>query len=332
MNVMPPTRAPKYLRVVLTNACPLQCVYCHHEGDRAAAPRSLSAVDRVRMIDAGVRTGIDKVKLLGGEPLLSRDLPAIVSALRKLHPTLDLSLITSGVAAPERLDEAFDAGLSRANLSVHGWSLEAMAKRRGSPRAHALRQANLDALVARGRPLKLNYVWSDQRDTDDLGSLLAWAAGRNLVVNVLDDLNEELDALKILDVVRALRGAPETSWLEPDPSSLDTIRLRWSDGLVVELKHQQLGQLAPWTACSTCPLRSRCREGIDALRLSNDGVLRTCMDRADIGLPLAPLLGGDDDGIEAAWRGWVAAQRLSLPPRPIQGVRHVSSLIESVHP
>ncbi len=331
MNSLLATRAPTYLRVVLTNACPLQCAYCHQEGDRAGTPPTLTAADRIRMIDASVRAGVDKVKFLGGEPLVSRDLPTIVAALRALHPTLDISMITSGVAAPERLDAAFDAGLSRANLSIHGWSLEAFARRKGSRRAHALRQANLEALLRRGRPLKLNFVWSNEDDSEDLAALLDWAAGRALVVNVLDDLNEDLDAARILAVVTTLRGAPESTYIEPDPSSLDTLHLRWADGLVVELKHQQLGALAPWSACATCPMRARCREGIHAVRLSNDGILRACMDRADIGLPLAPLLAGDDASLAKAWASWVELQRVHVRARPILTPRAVSTNMDGLY-
>jgi cyclic pyranopterin phosphate synthase len=34
-----------------------------------------------RLVDAFIRVGIDKVRLTGGEPLLRRDLPALVARL-----------------------------------------------------------------------------------------------------------------------------------------------------------------------------------------------------------------------------------------------------------
>ena len=73
---------------------------------------------------------------------------------------------------------------------------------------------------------------------------------------------------------------------EPDPASLPTERLSWGDGLVVEVKDHRLGDVAPWKACTGCPKRARCGEGIHAVRLSHTGVLRPCMDRPDLGVDL----------------------------------------------
>lgn len=276
-----------YLRVVVTTRCGLRCPYCHAEGDPVSAgdldTATLSAL-LVALVDAGAR----KVKFLGGEPLLRADLPQVIRAV--IRPGLDLSVITSGTAPLAHLDACFDAGLHRANMSVHGFSRAAFARRRGNDRAFALREATLARLQALGRPLKLNYVFGGADDLDDLGALLAWAAGRPLVVNVLDDLNGDVGPGGVRAAVCRLRGAPSAEREEPDPYSLPTQRLSWDDGLQVEVKHQRLGQLAPWRACASCPRRARCGEGIDAVRLTHDGVLRPCMDRPDLGTPLLPLL------------------------------------------
>ena len=50
----------------------------------------------------------------------------------------------------------------------------------------------------------------------------------------------------------------------------------------VEIKDQHLGDLKPWKACHTCPVRSRCTEGIHAIRMYADGKIGLCMDREDL--------------------------------------------------
>jgi cyclic pyranopterin phosphate synthase len=306
------SRVPSYLRVVVTARCSLACAYCHQEGDPATAMAGGLDTERLlALLDVALDQGIRKLKLLGGEPLLRRDLPAVIAHLRGRAPHLDLSLITGGAVDPARLDACFDAGLSRANLSVHGWSLEAFRARtaRGAPQ-HAQRQRVLEALLRRGRFLKLNYVWRGPADDADLAGLLDHAAGLPVVVSVLDDLSDPgLSAAQVLAALTRLRGLAAASALEEDPHSLSTLRLRWSDGLEVEVKDQRLGAVAPWSPCGACPARARCREGIWALRLSHDGRLRPCMDRPDLGVDLLGALGrGAAAGTWAsAVRDWTGA-------------------------
>ena len=124
------------------------------------------------------------------------------------------------------------------------------------------------------------------------------------MVNVLNDLHRpELDAAVLERVLRALRGEPSLVRLEPDPFSLPTRRLHWSDGLEVEIKHQQLGAQGAYQACAGCPERPRCTEGILALRLSHTGDLRPCMDRPDLSVSLRSVMAHEGPGaVEALLR------------------------------
>jgi cyclic pyranopterin phosphate synthase len=292
---------PTYLRVVVTAACPMRCAYCHAEGDKPNGRPPLDAGTLSRLLEGAVRAGVRKIKFLGGEPLLRADLPEVVRRLRGLGAPLDLSVITSGAAPTARIHALFDAGLDRMNLSIHGWGAEAFARRSPVARHRALRDAALEALLAAGRPLKLNYVLSGPADEPDLGLLLDWAAGRPLVVNVLDELSGSLGPSGVVDAVLRLRGPASDAWVEPDPDSLDTVRLRWADGLVVEVKHEQLGARAPWRACLTCPLRAACKEGIHAVRLTHEGEIRPCMDRPDLGRPIRALADVSQAAVDEAW-------------------------------
>lgn len=312
------TRRPTYLRVVATTACPLSCAYCHAEGDwqRVGERRGLPADVLTRCLEIAADAGVRKFKFLGGEPLVRKDLPTIVAAVRARSPGADLSVITSGVLGVVPARRLFEAGLDRMNLSVHGWTPAQLARRGGTASAFDRRQELLDWLVGLGRPLKLNYVVGPDVD-DDVGALLAWAAGKPLVVNLLDDLHDpHASADGLLARVRSWRGSWQDAWQDHDPDSLPTTRLRWADGLVVEVKTSRLGEAAPWTACHGCPARARCREGIFALRLTHDGRLQPCVDRQDLSLPLAHLAVGDPAIALSRWRAFVAApQGATAAPR-----------------
>lgn len=297
-------RRPTYLRVVVNAVCPLACHFCHREGDVAqpGAARGLGADELVTLILAAYDAGVRKVKFLGGEPLVRPDLPDIVRRISTTPEPMDTSIITSGVGPTGRIEALFDAGLGRVNVSIHGFGPRAFAKRtqRGEL-ARAQRNATLEAVLRAGRPVKTNYVYTGPDDVPDLDAYLDFAAERGLLVNVLDDLsNPDLGPDDVEGAVVRLRGRPVSVWEDHDPHSLPTRRLRFADGGVVEVKHVQLGAVAPWRACGTCDVRSRCREGIHAVRLTHTGEARPCMDRPDLGFSFLTAL--RDGGRRAAAR------------------------------
>jgi cyclic pyranopterin phosphate synthase len=286
-----------YLRVIVNARCSLACSYCHLEGDPASQNAAgLDTHSLEAILSAAVDAGARKIKFLGGEPLLRGDLPQQIAALVRRDPTLDISLITGGVAPKRNLTACFDAGLSRANLSIHGWELPAFSARtaRGES-AFRTRNQTLATLLELGRPLKVNFVWRGAHDNADLDGLLRWAAGHPVLVAVLDDLSQPgLGPADVRNAVVALRGQPTRIARDVDPHSLPTQRLHWADGLAVEIKDTALGAASPWGSCGACPLRARCREGIHAVRLTHEGLLGPCMDREDLRVRLrTPRAGGD---------------------------------------
>jgi len=95
----------------------------------------------------------------------------------------------------------------------------------------------------------------------------------------------------------------------PDPYSLPTMLLIWSDGLKVELKTEELGKVSPFIHCKTCKIRKDCREGIFALRLTHTGRLQLCMDRTDLSMPLSEIL---NEGYSSALEEWFSFIRQSI--------------------
>lgn len=302
-----------YLRVVVTTRCNHHCDFCHMEGDpheRGAAPEL--PLDRLLpLLRCATLAGARKIKFLGGEPFLRADLPLIVAAVRGWCPEADLSVITAGAVPVERLHAAYAAGLDRVNVSLHGFGRAAFAlhnRARGAfeQRAAFVAAAEAEA-VRRDVPMKVNYVYCGPSQCDDLAAMLAWAAGRPVVVGLLDDLGADLAWGDLVAVAMDLRGPPSAVELVDDPHSLATQLVTWDDGLRVELKHLRLGEVAPNVACDGCPERARCKEGIVALRLTHRGLFQPCMDRDDLALDLSPVLGLGDAAAAMMLRGWMEA-------------------------
>ena len=101
----------------LTYLCPLRCVYCSNPTDLAAHPDRLQTTDWLRVFAQAAELGALQLNLSGGEPLLRKDLEALVEGAHSLD--FYSNLITSGLPLTrERLVRLKDAGLSSVQVSI----------------------------------------------------------------------------------------------------------------------------------------------------------------------------------------------------------------------
>jgi cyclic pyranopterin phosphate synthase len=113
-------RPLRNLRLSVTDRCNLRCSYCMPEPDYVWLPREdiLHFEEIERLVDLFVGLGVDKVRLTGGEPLLRRDLPDLVSQLARRDAIRDLAMTTNGVLLAAHAQALRDAGLHRLTVSL----------------------------------------------------------------------------------------------------------------------------------------------------------------------------------------------------------------------
>src|SRR3954471_12056277 len=123
-------RPLKNLRLSVTDRCNLRCQYCMPEDDYAWLPREdvLHFEEISRLVDVFITLGVDKVRLTGGEPLMRRDLPALVGMLAAKPGLTDLALTTNGVLLAEHAKSLHSAGLGRLTVSLDTLRPERFAK------------------------------------------------------------------------------------------------------------------------------------------------------------------------------------------------------------
>jgi GTP 3',8-cyclase len=71
-----------------------------------------------RLVDVFTGLGVDRVRLTGGEPLLRRDLPALIRRLAARPAIRDLAMTTNGVLLAPQAAALRDAGLHRLTVSL----------------------------------------------------------------------------------------------------------------------------------------------------------------------------------------------------------------------
>src|SRR5947208_7171064 len=113
-------RPLRNLRLSVTDRCNLRCAYCMPEKDYVWLPRGdvLRFEEISALADVFVALGVNKLRLTGGEPLLRRDLPALVRMLAAKPGLTDLALTTNGVLLAEHANALRTAGLGRITVSL----------------------------------------------------------------------------------------------------------------------------------------------------------------------------------------------------------------------
>src|SRR5881227_1666626 len=108
------------LRLSVTDRCNLRCEYCMPEDDYVWLPREdvLHFEEISALADVFLSLGVDKIRLTGGEPLLRRDVAALVRMIAAKPGLKDLALTTNGILLADQIDALQAAGLGRITVSL----------------------------------------------------------------------------------------------------------------------------------------------------------------------------------------------------------------------
>lgn len=164
---------PMALLAELTHRCPLKCPYCSNPLELERASAEMATEDWLRVLDEAAALGILQIHFSGGEPMVRRDLPAMVRHAAGLG--LYTNIITSGVLlTDEAMMALLDAGVDHIQLSFQD-SDPANAERIGGYRGgHDKKLAAAARIKAAGLPLTTNFV-IHSRNVDRVAEMIAMA-------------------------------------------------------------------------------------------------------------------------------------------------------------
>jgi cyclic pyranopterin phosphate synthase len=263
-------RAHTYLRISVTERCNLRCAYCMPAQGIDLKPRehilTYEEIERITRLLA--RMGVNKVRITGGEPLLRRDLPHLISAIARLPGINTVAMTTNGVLLAPMAQRLREVGLAQLNVSLD--TLRPERFERIARRDHFARvMAGIDAALAAGfRPLKLNCVVMGGVNDDELLDFVAFVQGRPIDIRFIEFMPFAGNAWHEATLVpwRTLRERIEASHhLHPlpyDPAQIArSFRIAGSDS--------RIGFISSMTDnfCSGC----------NRVRLLCDGSLKSCL-------------------------------------------------------
>jgi GTP 3',8-cyclase len=280
------------LRISVMDRCNFRCPYCmpretFHEHYRfLKSTERLSFEEIVRLARLFVATGVRKIRLTGGEPLLRPNLAELVGELTALERVEDVALTTNAVLLAQHAAELKANGLHRITISLDSLDPEIFRQMSGGFAERDRVLEGIQAAVHAGlTPIKINAVIQRGLNDHTALDLVERFRGTGIIVRFIE----------YMDVGN--RNHWSRDRVVPSRELMTSIHQRWPLHAVQENYHGEVaeryafddgaGEVGFISSVSN-PFCGACTRA----RLSSEGVFYTCL-FASSGLDLrAPLRQG----------------------------------------
>lgn len=169
----PYNRHLNYLRISITDRCNLKCIYCVPRDliPRLSHDDILTYEEILRLVRIGIKLGISKIRVTGGEPLVRKGVYGFLGDLSGLDGLADLSLTTNGVSLKANLEKIKAAGIKRINISLDTLNRTKFERITGFNLFDQVWQGIEMALEMGFHPIKLNIVALNGINDDELADM-----------------------------------------------------------------------------------------------------------------------------------------------------------------
>ena len=235
-----------------------------------ASAEKMTVPEIVRIAKITVGLGIARIKLTGGEPLMRKDLPEIVSNIAALEGLKDLSLTTNGLLLGKMAKDLHALGLKRINISLPSLNQETYSKLTGGKLQQAL--AGIKAAVEAGFcPVKLNMVILKDTNVNDVPEMIEYAGQIGAVLQLI-----ELDPINVSDQYYSSyhRSLDEQEQMLKQKAVTVEKRPFMHNRLIYHLPNVTVEVVHPIENTDFCMHCTR-------MRVTSDGKLKPCLMRND---------------------------------------------------
>jgi len=285
------------LRLSVIEACNFRCGYCM-PADKVPDDYGFDATGRLSfdeietLVRGAARLGVSKLRITGGEPLLRKDLPALVARLARIDGVDDLAMTTNGALLARHARALREAGLRRITVSLDALDPALFRELSGGRGDVSDVLAGIAAAEAAGfRKLKINCVVQRGVNDHEALALAGHFRGSGHVVRFIEYMD-----------VGTCNGW-QRGRVVPSAELRDRIHARWP---LHALDANYRGEVAQrhafddgggeigFVSSVTAPFCGDCHRA----RVSADGRLYTCLFSAE-GTDLRPSLAQGDLALAA---------------------------------
>ncbi|ARP91801.1 GTP 3',8-cyclase MoaA [Bordetella genomosp. 9] len=296
------------LRISVTDRCNFRCTYCMprdtFDSNHVFLPHAqlLSFEEIARTAAVFARLGVRKIRLTGGEPLLRKNIEALVGMLAALRTPdgqpLELTLTTNGSLLARKAAALKAAGLTRVTVSMDALDPALFARMSDTdfPVAEVLRGIDVAAQAGLA-PVKVNMVVRRGMNDDQILPMARHFRGTGHILRFIEYMDvgstngwNMAEVLPSAEVLARIGAEHPLTPLETETMGRVAERWAYADGA------GEIGVISSVT-------HAFC-EGCTRARLSPEGRLFLCL-FASRGYDLRALIrgGADDEGLAAAIAG-----------------------------
>jgi cyclic pyranopterin phosphate synthase len=224
----------------------------------------------MKVIGVFARSGISKIRLTGGEPLVRKGVVDLIKGIARIEGVQDLSLTTNGVLLKEYAEALAEAGLRRINVSLDTLRPERFAYITRRDKFTAVWEGIEEALRRRFVPVKVNVVVMKGFNDDEIKDFARLSLTYPLHIRFIEFMpvgeGGNWDGAGVIPSSQIMEEIKEIGELTP-------IGSQENDGPAMryQLKGSagEIGFIAPISShfCDQC----------NRLRLTPDGRIRTCL-------------------------------------------------------
>lgn len=267
MLIDPSGRKIRKLRVSLTDKCNLRCHYCMPVDQKFMdESRYLSPEEICDVVRELVAHGLEEVRLTGGEPLMRKSFPQILSMLSSLR-LKKIALTTNGIYLDQYLDLLKECGVFHLNISLDSLDAENFKKiTKGNQLERII--LNIRKAVNLGMVVKINTVMMKGVNDHEILDFVAFAKNENVEVRFLElmrigharaEQNEQfMTAREMIAQIKEVHGLKSIVMPEDSTSYNFVTDTGANIGFIASESEPFCGHCSRW-------------------RLSADGILRACL-------------------------------------------------------
>ena len=160
----------------------------HFDKNHTYLPKSdiLSFEEIVHVVKSLLPSGLKKVRLTGGEPLIRKDLHKLIKQLRALSPELDIALTTNAHLLSNSIEQLKKAGISRITVSLDAVDVEVYQSMGDTASTPDSIIDSIDKTLALGIPVKVNTVVQKGINDHQLIPLISQMTSRNVPIRFIE--------------------------------------------------------------------------------------------------------------------------------------------------
>lgn len=270
-------RTLRDLRISVTDQCNLRCRYCmpkeifDNNFPFLNKEEQLTFAEIVSIAKACNAGGdLKKLRITGGEPLLRRELPELITQLFDATGVEDIAMTTNGILLPKHAQSLKEAGLKRVAVSLDSLSDERFQAITGRTLKvdHVLK--GIEAAQQADLAVKVNMVVKKGMNEEDILPMAEYFRGKNVTLRFIEYMDVgnangwKLDhVISKKEIINLIHGKHPLKEVEALHAGETANRYKYLDG------SGEIGVISSVSDafCHSC----------NRARLTADGQLLTCL-------------------------------------------------------